>query len=432
MGAGVTQCDLPPGSAAGKGGSGRQAAAQHGQRSTKAGQPAAVIMAGMVGLGHSKGANTKEVPINPDAMVNGVRIGRVDGKQRVVAAEQSGYVYVFELPCSSTPRSQVLQQLLCGGLGESSNCWCMMPVSMFRGELVPAGVGIIEEPRALKTAAIGPFGAPVNLAAPSPNGAWLAVVGDAQVVWLVDQRRGFQWEALPFGPAGVGSRVQEDISIGAQYCCWNRDSTLLAVSSDVLQSVFVFNPATQQQVHRVEGHARPCLGVLFAPWDPHLLIYGEEAKHVFLRHLDGAEQSSHLATEDFAERAQRKMQLLRIEAASLHHETGGMHLHSSRRRRITGAAAGPHGDLFVSIKQGLVLRYFAILDWSPQLHSLWPATFQKLAQHVLVYSSRESRYEHCDKVKGVRRNRVGLWSLPVSVILSILKLLAGSRLQWSA
>lgn len=40
---------------------------------------------------------------------------------------------------------------------------------------------------------------------------------------------------------------------------WNRSSTLLAVSSDALHAVFVFEPASGRLVMRVEGHRRPCL-----------------------------------------------------------------------------------------------------------------------------------------------------------------------------
>lgn len=42
-------------------------------------------------------------------------------------------------------------------------------------------------------------------------------------------------------------------------------------------------PLPPAQVLRVEGHTRPCLGLMFAPWDPRLLIYNEETKHVFAR-----------------------------------------------------------------------------------------------------------------------------------------------------
>lgn len=46
------------------------------------------------------------------------------------------------------------------------------------------------------------------------------------------------------------------------------------------------------QVFRVEGHARPCLGVIFAPFDPSLLVYNEETKHVFVRDWSSGEGGS--------------------------------------------------------------------------------------------------------------------------------------------
>lgn len=46
---------------------------------------------------------------------------------------------------------------------------------------------------------------------------------------------------------------------GAQYIAWNASSTLLAVSSDALHAVFVFEPHSGRLMLRVEGHRRPCL-----------------------------------------------------------------------------------------------------------------------------------------------------------------------------
>lgn len=45
---------------------------------------------------------------------------------------------------------------------------------MFRGVEVPAGVEVKRDGRQRRTAAIGPFGVPVNLAVPSPDGRWIA------------------------------------------------------------------------------------------------------------------------------------------------------------------------------------------------------------------------------------------------------------------
>ena len=60
------------------------------------------------------------------------------------------------------------------------------------------------------TAALGPFPAPCNLAVASPDGRWVAVVGDTRSVFLVDQQQqqsgtaaaaaaAFSWRALEFG-----------------------------------------------------------------------------------------------------------------------------------------------------------------------------------------------------------------------------------------
>lgn len=49
------------------------------------------------------------------------------------------------------------------------------------------------------------------------------------------------------------------LAAGAQYLAWNASSTLLAVSSDALHAVFVFEPHSGRLVLRVEGHRHPCL-----------------------------------------------------------------------------------------------------------------------------------------------------------------------------
>jgi hypothetical protein len=46
---------------------------------------------------------------------------------------------------------------------------------------------------------------------------------------------------------------------GSQYCAWNASSSLLAVSSDALHAVFVFEAGSGRLALRVEDHLRPCL-----------------------------------------------------------------------------------------------------------------------------------------------------------------------------
>jgi len=62
-------------------------------------------------------------------MVNGVRFGLVGGRSRLVAAEQSGYVYVLESPPRGCPPDALADALVCTGLGEPSERWGMRPVS---------------------------------------------------------------------------------------------------------------------------------------------------------------------------------------------------------------------------------------------------------------------------------------------------------------
>ena len=84
-------------------------------------------------------------------------------------------------------------------------------------------------------------------------------MSDSQSVFLVDQAAGFSRHQLAFDLAGGRDFVEEGLDPGAQYVAWNASSTLLAVTSDALHAVFVFEAASGRMVLRAESHAKPCL-----------------------------------------------------------------------------------------------------------------------------------------------------------------------------
>lgn len=253
-------------------------------------QRGALCLGGMLVLGYPDHDTAVQNTTNEDGMVNGVRFGVVAGKERVLAAEQSGKVYVFEVPSADTPIEEVASSMMCEGLGAPSSHWRMQPVVAFSAADNPFGAALTRRATVLSTATIGPFGVPLNMAAASPDGNWIAVVGDHKKVHLLDQKNGFADRELPFEPARFDyDFLDTDIEVGAQYCTWNSSSSLLAVTSDALHAVFVFSVPSGQLVMRVEGFIRSVLPVTFAPWSDNVLIFAEESKmlHVRVVDLDG-------------------------------------------------------------------------------------------------------------------------------------------------
>ena len=85
------------------------------------------------------------------------------------------------------------------------------------------------------------------------------------------------WWCAALGGAGAG---------GAQYCAWHPNSRLLAVSSDALKMVMVFDVILRQPVAVFRQLRRPCLALAF-PSAPNLaqaptLVFAENARNVYV------------------------------------------------------------------------------------------------------------------------------------------------------
>ncbi|CAI5503391.1 unnamed protein product [Closterium sp. Naga37s-1] len=102
----------------------------------------------------------------------------------------------------------------------------------------PAG-GLVRTSARLVNA-IGPFPMPLNFALVSPNGEWIAVVGDLAAVCVLDRACGFRVSGMASRRIPVASRSTRGAAHGCQYLAWNPSSSLLAVSSDSLQAVYVW------------------------------------------------------------------------------------------------------------------------------------------------------------------------------------------------
>lgn len=145
-----------------------------------------------------------------------------------------------------------------------------------------------------------------------------------------------------------------------------------------------------------------------------------------------------LLPADFAEHPTAGMQLLRVQLVQQETGPGSVLPFNSRRRRITGMAASPHGDLLVSTKQGAVFRFFAALPWTPARHQLWPLKFRQAAWELLLCAHRRPHGggmgvgTGTGGAGGQEGSRTGLWALPVPVVLQVIEALAGRRAEWLA
>jgi hypothetical protein len=210
-------------------------------------QKGALSLAGILYLGLSTQQEAEENAMNQDGMVNGVRFGLVGGKQRILAAEQSGRVYIFEIPSDDCTVSDTVESMMCTDLvgGASTEAAAdsklkMMPVIAFPGRPTALGTSLQRRARVLQTATLGPYGVPLNLASASPDGKWIALVGDQQKVILLNQNDNFKAREIPFQAARFDyDFLDPEIEVGSQYCTWNASSTLLAVTSDALHAIFV-------------------------------------------------------------------------------------------------------------------------------------------------------------------------------------------------
>ncbi|KAK9815951.1 hypothetical protein WJX72_012487 [[Myrmecia] bisecta] len=233
--------------------------------------------------------------LDADSMNNSVRFGIVGGKMRILVAGQDRFITLLECPLSShgpvaalachtalpEPRpgaSEAKRQVLCMPL---------VTVAQSGG----ADVHVLEdevEPLEITTTAIGEFSTPLNCAVASRCGRYLAAVGDAPEVHLLNAEKGYSLDegaVLPFGSIAHHPVDDHERDPGAQYCAFNTDSSLLAVSSDAFRAVLVFDVARRQRVFCLNHHRRPCLALSWLPDEPTMLAWAEERNRCYVADL---------------------------------------------------------------------------------------------------------------------------------------------------
>ncbi|KAL0047594.1 hypothetical protein WJX82_007383 [Trebouxia sp. C0006] len=374
--------------------------------------------------------------IKADSMANSVRFGLVGGRTRLLAACQNGCVYVFETGCG--PLDSASKELPCHRLQPAADETHTDPqravLFMSDQQLIDMHHTATTNPHhdvswdsfssPATTAVLSHFPEACNCAVASPDGQWVAVVGDASCLQLLHASQGYTYDTgkpkkqksamLSFGAKRprntTRSRPRSSVSPGSQYCCWNNDSSLVAVSSDYYRAVMVFDVHKKQQVIRFEDHPFSCLAVSFAPWDPQLLVFAEARFRVYITDLRNV---SH---------GRQRLRVVDNDQEPLLAEAEEEYMSSSH---IRGLSITPGGRLLIANSDRLVQWEF-LKSWSPEAHRSYPAKFKDIAKLLLLASVQSSS-------KGSPRQsgpELGLQSLPKEVLLKILGQAAQPVGQW--
>ena len=217
------------------------------------------------------------------------------------------------------------------------------------------------------------------------------------------------------------STVHDIPSHGCQYVAWNPSSTLLAVSSDSLQTVNVFDVERHGcAVARFPLHNGPCLSLSFAPWGNEntgeTLVWAQEHEKIHVALLDSYEKRPSLVEWDRPY----------SESYSIHRygdkwedpDPRKFHFDSSRPfLRINGLGITPEGQVLIGLCDRMV-GFRLLRRWSPESHSVFPTAFQAAVQPLLLGSS------------GVASNKCGLAAIPSSILHSILEKAAFPLAPW--
>ena len=318
-----------------------------------------------------------------------------------------------------------------------------------------------------RTAAAGPFPAPVNLAVPSPDGACVAVVGDFDGAYVLRGvgacgvgRVGAGGAAaappaaaaatapppppysmrhalhLSFGVAvaGRGGRPaaaaaapgRPAVDVGSQYCAWSPDASLLAATSDALRATFVWHVPRGTPLLRVDGCARAALACAFAPRAAATLAFAEAARRAWVvdcRHAPralaklppvetggggragGGGGPAAAAGEERVMTRSASRQALALAAAAAASPT------LTPLPRVCGFAITPSGRILAATRAGLV--EWRLLDgggWSRARAADAPAAARAAAAAFLCVA-----YAHPAK-RACPPHVTGPWTLPLDML----------------
>lgn len=274
------------------------------------------------------------------------------------------------------------------------------------------------------------FRTAVNCSAASPDGRFLAAVGDREEVYLRGGAGGW------IGAGSVSrtlalSDIPREVHrpAGCQYACWSEDSTRLAVSSDTLNAVAVWatpcadDEAAPEPLARLADFDLPLLSLVFL--SGHTLAFAEKERCVYAVDVDAAGAMDGWRRPLSALLGGRCLRAMGVQRVQLRPATPAPHMWQPaaerRARRITGLARGQDGLLYASLANGL-FSFRQVREWSQVHHALWPPRFRSAVRLLLTAQAAAPPAEDALSCP--------LVSLPQDLLLVIIKLAALPQSVW--
>jgi hypothetical protein len=314
-----------------------------------------------------------------------------------------------------------VRALLVGSQDKSVYC-VAVPAPLPDGSLAP-GPQTLMAKHTFRTA--------INCACASPDGRWLAAVGDLEEVYVLGSETGFL-DAERCARAGFSYTLRfNDVlrpvrdQAGCQYVTWSGDSARLAVSSDTLNAVAVWSlpqsplPISAPAPHcRFTQHQLPCLSLAFLPHS-HTLAFAEAGRCIYLADVDACARAdawrrplTQRLSPYYLRRCGMQLLLLRNNLTTA--------LAPEAPHRITGLCVSAEGHLVATLRRGL-FQFTVLPGWSRALHMHAPPAFRRATRALLLCAAAQP--------PGAEEPP-NLASLPRELVLHIVALAAAPQSAW--
>lgn len=326
--------------------------------------------------------------------------GQVQRRPVLLVGSQDRHVYIFPVPPAPTPRAR------------------------------DEGAAPVVAPQPMCTHA---FPTAINCACASPDGRWLAATGDREEVYLVGGPAGFVDDLAGLQPLVLpvkhSSLHAENDMRGCQYLSFSADSRYLAVSSDSVRAVAVWElpldgVGIPREFCRMINHKSPVLALCFIG-DSHQLAYATKFSELHV-----VDMTAMARVEDAWNRPLNRgvgmdyLRKLGVQRLSLDFEDDGPMMWSANhilRERINGLCTCGPTDLLVALPDALI-RLRAVTAWSKELHNLFPPPVKAAVRLLLLCSHSRGQPEPGETPT--------LCSLPPDLMLRIIACAAFPQWSW--
>ena len=269
----------------------------------------------------------------------------------------------------------------------------------------------------------------INCCASSPDGRFLAAVGDREEVYLRGGAQGWMG-------AGSASRtltlsdVPREVHrpAGCQYVGWSDDSSRLAASSDTLNAVAVWAlpPSDEPPVPlaRLADFDLPLLSLVFLSGS-HTLVFAEKEGCLYAVDVDAAGEMDGWRRPLSALLGGRCLRSMGVQRLAMEPPEAPRMLWQAaavrRSRRITGLARAADGWVYATLPLGLY-SFSPLTSWTQASHTLFPPRFRDAVRLLLTAQAAAPPAEDSPSCP--------LASLPQDLLLIIISLAAMPQGAW--